>query len=35
MVSASAASIKTDSVERFRPGVPEIYMVQMDGHSDS
>lgn len=35
MAAASAASIKTDVVERPRAAVPDLYMVQMDRRSRS
>lgn len=35
MAAASAASIKTDLVERPRAAVPDLYMAQMERHSRS
>lgn len=35
MAAASAASIKTDVVEKPRAAVPDLYMVQMDRRSRS
>lgn len=35
MAAASAASIKTDLVERLRASVPDFYMAQMERHSCS
>jgi len=35
MAAASAASIRTDLVERLRAAVPDFYMAQMERHSCS